>query len=205
MADIYVDGALTGRSTSPVDRPDIAAAFPGYGPAHGFDVELTAPYGVHEVCVIALHAAGTSGPDTPLGCRTMVILAALPFGAVDAMIPTADGVRVQGWGIDPFSYFWTSTCGLSPNLCPPRHDLLIDVVVDGAVALHAPANVNRPDVTSGAPFMWTDGTAGFDDGVALSPGAHDVCVVVEHHPAASYPPASVAAPDATIGCATVVH
>ena len=48
-------------------RPDVGAAFVGYGDAHGFTAVLGAAPGPHRVCAYALDT--TSGGATTLGCR----------------------------------------------------------------------------------------------------------------------------------------
>jgi hypothetical protein len=56
--------------TASGDRPDVAAAHPGYGAPHGYDVTVPATSGSHSVCVSAINtSAGTS--NTLLGCRTV--------------------------------------------------------------------------------------------------------------------------------------
>ena len=57
-----------------VNRPDVAAAYPGYGPNHGFFGFLEASPGTHSVCVTA-HNVGP-GTHTPLGSPCQ--LATLP-------------------------------------------------------------------------------------------------------------------------------
>ncbi len=54
-------------------RPDVAAAYPGYGPAHGYFAWIQ-PYepGVHNVCVYAITTGGGVG-NTLLGCRQVTV------------------------------------------------------------------------------------------------------------------------------------
>jgi len=69
--DMYVDGH--GASSGPAngDRPDIAAAFAGYGAAHGFNVMLSGlTPGNHTVCVYAINV-GAGSPSTQLGCKAV--------------------------------------------------------------------------------------------------------------------------------------
>ncbi len=52
-------------------RPDVAAAFAGYGPLHGFSASVPATgAGVHSVCVFAITTAGGAG-NTLLGCTSV--------------------------------------------------------------------------------------------------------------------------------------
>lgn len=71
---VYVDGvgANAGRADDP--RPDIEAAFAGYGAAHGFRWRSpTLSVGTHEVCVFALDEAG-SQPNSLLACRSVTVV-----------------------------------------------------------------------------------------------------------------------------------
>lgn len=64
---VYVDdiGIPMVASTS---RPDVGAAFPGYGDKHGFTTTLTGlPAGSHWVCAYGINVAGVGG-NTTLGC-----------------------------------------------------------------------------------------------------------------------------------------
>jgi hypothetical protein len=70
--DFYIDGKGAASLTANADRPDIAAAFPGYGQAHGFAGTLKTTPGKHEVCAYAINVGG-GAPNLKLGC--------LPFTA----------------------------------------------------------------------------------------------------------------------------
>lgn len=50
-------------------RPDVSAAYPGYGDAHGYDVVAGQAYPGDSACVWARNAPGTPGNDVLLGCR----------------------------------------------------------------------------------------------------------------------------------------
>jgi hypothetical protein len=51
------------------ERRDVAEAFPGYGPEHGFRRAITVSPGTHRLCVTASGVG--AGSHTPLGCRTV--------------------------------------------------------------------------------------------------------------------------------------
>jgi hypothetical protein len=53
-----------------LQRPDVGAAFPLYGNAHGFGATVAAPQTPVKVCVYSIEAAG-SGTNQLLGCRTV--------------------------------------------------------------------------------------------------------------------------------------
>lgn len=93
---VYVDGA--GYSiTADLSRPDVGAAFPGFGDRHGFAAVLPVPLGARQVCAYGINTA--SGVNTLLGCRS---LGGDPFGVIDVASSAGPGrVQVSGWSIDP--------------------------------------------------------------------------------------------------------
>jgi hypothetical protein len=71
-AHVYIDGQWGGALTADVARPDVAAAFPGFGPAHGFTYQRALTPGQHSVCVYAINQGRGTG-NTALGCRTVTV------------------------------------------------------------------------------------------------------------------------------------
>jgi hypothetical protein len=66
--DFYLNGGMLARLTAAGNRPDVAAAYPAWGPLHGYDVSIPTPRGT--VCVYAINVGpGTSNPL--LGCRSV--------------------------------------------------------------------------------------------------------------------------------------
>ena len=153
--DVWVDGAFTAKLTANVPRPDVASAYPGYGPNHGFNGAVPVPAGTHEVCVYALNTGpGTSNKS--LGCKTVTV-GGIPFGHFESAVGGAGAVAVSGWAIDPDS----------------ADPINVDVWVDGAFTAKLTANVNRPDVGSAYPAYGP--THGFSGSVPLPAGTHEVC------------------------------
>jgi hypothetical protein len=68
---VYVDGRGTSVAAER-PRPDVAAAYPGAGPAHGFDVAVQAGPGTHTACAYAIDTS-FGGLHAGLGCRTVTI------------------------------------------------------------------------------------------------------------------------------------
>jgi hypothetical protein len=68
---LYVNGGGTAITTGTA-RPDVAAAYPGYGTTLGYDTTLNAPAGPATVCAYAINT-GPGDTNTPLGCRTTTI------------------------------------------------------------------------------------------------------------------------------------
>jgi len=152
---VYVDGRFAAATLASGDRPDVAAAYPGYGAAHGYSTTVSVPDGTHQVCAYALNI----GPDAPnpiLGCQPVSVRVS-PIGVLDSVIPAPAGMRVTGWAWDP-----DSTAPL------PVH-----VYVDGAFAGSAVADGDRPDVAAGVPGAGPN--HGFAFNVNASEGAHTAC------------------------------
>jgi hypothetical protein len=155
---VYVDGRGWAIAPANVERSDVAAAFPGYGSAHGFDVSLAGiAGGDHVVCVYAINVG--AGGNTALGCPTLH-QGGSPFGSVDAVVPGPDGqVRVAGWAVDP-------------DVSGPVE---VHVYVDGRGWAIASAAGQRADV--GAAFAGYGSAHGFDVSFAgVAGGDHVVCV-----------------------------
>ena len=169
---VTVDGVVM-TVTANQSRPDVGAAFPGAGSAHGFGLTVAAVPGTHAVCVTAVNVG--AGSDTSLGCQDVVV-AASPMGHLDAITATAYGVTLSGWVTDPDTMAAAS----------------VRILVDGTVRGSASATGSRPDVAlayPGAPV----GT-GYAAAVDTGPGTHLVCVVGVNVGAGS---------DVTLGCAQV--
>jgi hypothetical protein len=151
---VTVDGA--GRHLhANRSRPDVGAAFPAYGPAHGFAGSIVATAGRHTVCVTASNVG--PGAHKALGCRTVTVLpAASPVGNLEAVRAGSGTVGVSGWAIDPNTtgpvYVWVS--------------------VDGA-GRHLYADLPRPDVAAAHPRYGPG--HGFSGTLAAAPGTRTVC------------------------------
>jgi hypothetical protein len=130
---VYIDGAARAVPASG-PRPDIAAAHPGYGPAHGFDAFIAAATGrVSTMCVYAVNVGrGTTNPL--LGCHA-VDLSGTPFGSIDLSQGRPTTMAVAGWAIDPDS----------------AAPIAIHFYVDGVFRAAATADRSRVDVSSRFP------------------------------------------------------
>jgi hypothetical protein len=62
---VYV-GSVGTVVTAGSDRPDVGAAYPLYGAAHGFQTTVKIPLGLSRLCVYGIN---TVGANTTLGCR----------------------------------------------------------------------------------------------------------------------------------------
>lgn len=97
---LYVADGAWSVGTADVNRPDLGAAFPTAGPNHGFSQRVDMAPGTRTVCAAALGADGST-LHTLLGCRTVNVPNANPFGAVDSVSTSGGQVTVSGWAIDP--------------------------------------------------------------------------------------------------------
>jgi hypothetical protein len=154
---VYANGTFIGAAQAAVRRADVGAAYPSYGPDHGFNATMASPGGLVQVCVYAINVG--SGSFNPLlGCRMVEVVAANPFGNLDRLDVSSRQVRVAGWAIDP------DTVGP------------VDIVVrvdDVAVATFAAAT-RRADV--GAAHRAFGPDHGFNTLVGVEPGERQVCV-----------------------------
>ena len=139
-------------------RADVAAAYPGQGPNHGFDVFLRLCPGER---LVSVAANDTTGRGSNWIFHRMVTISPNPWGHLDVVEGGVGTLRVAGWAIDPDG---------GPNL--------VDVIVDGVHVARIPADIDRPDVAAAYPLL--GGRAGFDLTVPVSPGPHIACVIVRN-------------------------
>jgi hypothetical protein len=153
---VYVDGGGTAL-VADVSRPDVAAAFPGAGAAHGFTLSVTVPPGGHSVCVYAIDV-DSPGRNTPLGCRAVATQTALPLGNADWFSIRDGQLTVKGWAFDPDH---------------PTDAVDVHVYVNGAGS-RVLADGYRGDVPFSHPGV---GTAhGWEHEARVLPGPLSVCV-----------------------------
>ena len=151
---VYVNNRFGAAVRAANSRGDLATIFPAYGPAHGFDVTLPVDAATNTVCAYAINAG--PGDHQLLGCRT-VVNTVQPFGSLDAVIGSPDGITVGGWAIDP------------DTAAPIDVHVYVDNVGRAAIT----ANGARPDLAAVFPAY---GTAhGFGTKIATTGGNHSVC------------------------------
>ena len=114
-------------------RPDVAGAFPGWGPNHGFVVTIPALSGHNTICAYGINIA--RGHNSPLGCFGVTV-AHDPVGVLDLGQGTdAATMSVAGWAFDP------DTSG----------PVAIHIYVDGIASVFVVAQEPRPDVGAAHP------------------------------------------------------
>ncbi len=153
---VYVDGTGYVLDTTGA-RPDVGAAYPGYGDAHGFGGTVPASPGTHQVCAYGIQTAG-AGANSLLGCRTVTVPTGPPVGSVDLAYSAFGLVRVAGWALDPDT----------PASIP------VHVYVNG-VGRAVTADLSRPDVAGVYPGAGS--SLGYDLTVPrVGAGPNTVCV-----------------------------
>ncbi|MEY2590142.1 MAG: hypothetical protein QOJ67_2126 [Acidimicrobiaceae bacterium] len=152
---VYVNGGLAAITTADRPRLDVGAYLPGFGTAHGFAVNVALLDGANSVCAYGINV-GPGSTNPQVGCFT-VPYRALPVGSLDRVRRTANGLRVQGWTIDP------DTAGA----------VQVHTYVDGAIADITTASQPRPDV--GAAFAGFGAAHGYDVVIPAGAGPHTVC------------------------------
>ena len=157
----YVDGEFAAVTRADAVRPDVAAALPGYGAAHGFVVEVPLTPGPHDVCVYGINVG--AGTNALIDCVTPTV-STVPFGALDGTARAGSVATVTGWAIDPT----TATAAR------------VRVTLDGVTVTTAEASVPRPDVLTVFPFFGV--SHGYRIDVPVSRGPHTVCVVALGQP-----------------------
>ena len=152
---VYVDGAAVVLNAGD-SRPDVGAAFPGLGSAHGFSAVFGTGPGTHQVCAYGI---GVGTPvNTVLGCRTVVVPDSGPFGNLETATTGLGTISVKGWAIDPDTS--------SP--------ITVNLIVDGSLTT-VTAGDDRPDVA--AAFPGKGSTHGFSATLPAGGGPRQVCAV----------------------------
>ena len=88
---VYVDYTFAGLTTANGSRGDVAGAYPGWGPGHGFALAVPAGPGTHWVCAYAINVA-TGTENTGLGCRWV---SPQPIGSIDGATSRPGTMRVH--------------------------------------------------------------------------------------------------------------
>ena len=163
-----VDGRVAALSDLVTEvRPDVAAAMHS-GPNQGYAFDtVIAANGLHTVCVNAANVG--AGAPVQIGCASVQvgpppltpaqIAAHSPSGALEAAgAVSATDLRVRGWASDP------------DNLGYP---LVVQAFVDGVAHTPVRANLARPDLAGNTK---AGGNSGYYFDLAVSAGAHNVCM-----------------------------
>lgn len=127
--DVWANGAGVARINANLSRPDVGAAFPGYGAAHGFEAVLPGVGG--NVCVYAINVG--AGKNSQLTCKGF--LGPNPIGRIDSATRVSRGIRVTGWALDADTTSAT----------------MVDIYANGVGYARIPANQGRNDIGDAFP------------------------------------------------------
>lgn len=158
---VHVYVGSNGRAiTADRSRTDIAAAYPGYGAAHGFTELITVTPGTYDVCAYAINTG--AGGHTLLRCSSVRVgeslseLGRVPVGVLEDVRVEGGSVAFTGWALDPDT--------ASP----------IDVhLYVGTSATAIRADLERADVGQANPSHGPN--HGFRGSVAVAPGSYTAC------------------------------
>lgn len=153
---VYVDGRWGGSFAATGVRPDVGAAYPSEGSAHGFDAVVSVPGGRHEVCVYAISTVASVG-NPLLRCRTVDVPSGTPTGYLEAVVDEGLTAGLRGWTFDPDT----------PD------PVEVHVYTDGAWAGRFLADGTRPDVQRA--YGLANAAHGIAASVPLPLGQHQVC------------------------------
>ncbi|ARJ04546.1 hypothetical protein GCM10010988_33410 [Cnuibacter physcomitrellae] len=174
---VYVNGVMAGKATATASRPDVAAAFPGYGAAHGYSIQVPATGGPAQVCVYGINVRDFGNPQ--LACRTVDIPGGNPFGNLETATVKDGKATVGGWVIDPDT----------------AQSVTVHVYVNGAFSGSFVADGARTDV--GAAFPQYGSGHGYSIAVPVPAGTSQVCVYGINQGTGSFNP--------QIGCKAVTR
>jgi hypothetical protein len=172
---VYVDGVWSGDFLANAPRPDVLAAYPGVGLAHGFSATVAAGPGSHQVCTFGIDSAGGQNPT--LDCRYVTVVNKWPVGNFEQLTVSGTSVSLRGWAFDP------DAAG------PVQVHMYVDGAWGGAITTDQP----RADVAS---FYKTGPNQGFVKTFTAGPGTHSVCTYAIDTTEPSW--------NAAMGCRTVV-
>jgi hypothetical protein len=151
---LYVDGVGYGY-TANKSRPDVGAAFPQSGAAHGFTETVPASGGFHQACVYAINVG--VGANSLLGCSTVYVPGGSPIGEFASVAASPGMIDVTGWVIDPDVVAATSV------------HVYVDSTSYGYVA-----NEDVPRLATAYPGYGSN--HGFSESLPATAGRHTVCI-----------------------------
>jgi hypothetical protein len=159
--NVLVNGKKAATASASQARPDVLAAYPAYGSARGYVVDVPLPAGTPQVCVEAVNIG--AGQNVTLGCSTVTTPTGPPVLVVESTVRTATGYTFTGYAMDPDT---ASPVALSA------------VSGSGAVMASTTANRSRPDRGAAYPLYGAD--QGFSITVPLGATSADFCLVAKN-------------------------
>ncbi len=152
----------------------MGAAYPAYGPNHGYSASFAAAPGTHQACVYGINVG--PGVNSLIECHT-VVTTGNPFGVLeDVSFDPSGQIEASGWTIDPDT----------------ANNINVKFFVNGQDAGQAAAADSRGDVA--AIFPEYGGQHGFTAYLPKLPGDNQVC---------AYGVNTGSGADALLGCKTI--
>lgn len=168
QAHIYVTSPNGAKNGYPMwasqSRPDIAAAYPGAGAAHGYSMDIpVSSGGSYQVCVFGIGFTN----NRQIGCSTLEIPQHPPKGELDAVDVKVTGstaaVSVRGWSFDEDSPTKANAVHVYATRTDGRQQTSV-----------VTANGSRPDV--GAAYPSAGANHGYSTTLQITdPGLYNVC------------------------------
>lgn len=160
----YVGSTLIGYVSADQARGDIAAAYPVYGPNHGFQLSASASAfrGPQDVCVYAINSV--PGQNPRLGCMTVDFggvreQGRAPIGNLDSVTLTDGVLSISGWTLDPDT----------------EAPIEVHVYAGSRLIAAGPASIPRTDVAAAYPLYGADHGFSFTAGTGGLSGNLTVC------------------------------
>jgi GH25 family lysozyme M1 (1,4-beta-N-acetylmuramidase) len=160
-APVSVKVAGMGTTTTvaaSVPNSYVGSTWPWYGAAHGFHVVLPAVAGHQTITVTATNVG--AGADKVLA-TTPIDVGVSPTGAV-TLTQTADGLRAQGWALDPDSAL----------------PVTVHVTVDGTTT--ATGSAGFPSTEAAAAWPGYGAGHGLDLTAPIPTGSHTLCLTADN-------------------------
>lgn len=140
--------------TADAPNAGIGAAFPAFGPNHGFGGVIPVAPGSHSVCIWGINQG--IGANLNLGCRTIVVPSSSPVGVLNDVWGTPSAINMWGWALDP-------------NTIEP---ISVHVRIDGQWTV-VKADAPNAGVASAYPDFGPN--HGFSAVIPTTSGRHEVC------------------------------
>lgn len=158
--DVTINGQSYGSGVAAVARPDVGAAYPKYGSAHGYQlaVPVTLAPGNYEICVVGVNNA--AGGNTILPCRLYTVVPTTPPASLGSATVSAAAAAVQSQAI--------SSGAASSASFPASASAAVRIAIASRALLQqATGRSARPRVVAGVPAFTVAGPTAVVDEQAV--------------------------------------
>jgi hypothetical protein len=167
-----IDGAQADTLTANASRPDVAAAFPQYGSAHGYDVVIPASPTAQQVCVTAVNVGSGTDSAKCLGVDDITefeangisydtanaVIAATNLDQLDKVTNTnkttvQQSTTISGQRVITDTQSWSSTFGLKVSV---SGGVGIPFIADSKITVEGSASfTNNGSSSTSRTFAWS--------------------------------------------------